>query len=247
MRYDASKRPVVLNPRPLCCVFATLFLAACSTETGGGATFESARFVADRIVGKSAEPSLVFNPAYRYMRVTQGDSVAYLVLGYVDPLQEGPVEVWYSAKREVVRLAQGRILGTTGLTSDWRRVRAEDVPSWDTLLRGPGEARYRRWRDVMPGYHFNIDDRVHVVRLSSYAPVALRGRPAATLTWFEERDDTLSAGADPLPPARFGVARDEDGLVSVVYSEQCLSADVCYTFERWKAPSTTAPSAAAGS
>lgn len=237
----------MVNLRPLCCAFTTVFLSACGTATGGGATFESARYLAERIAGRNTEAAPVFNPAYRYLRVTQGDSVAFLVLGYVDAAPDGPVEVWYSARRELIRLKDGRLLGTAGLTFDWRQVRLEGAPSWDKLLRGPVQAEYRRWRTVMPGYHFGIEDQVQLVRLPTYAPLALKGRSPASLDWFEERDLTRTPGVASLPPARFGVQRDGGGLASVVYSEQCLSSDVCYTFERWEALSTTAPSAAAGS
>ena len=225
----------------------TLFLAACSTGTGSGATYDTTRYLFERVAGRTTESARVFNPAYNYLRVTYENAEAYMVLGYVDSIQGGPVEVWYSGKREVIRLGNGRILGTSGLPSDWREVRIQDAPSWDALLRSSEVTQYRRLRDVMPGYHFGIEEQVKVVRLSAYNPLALKGRSPDSLAWFEERDVARTAGVAALPPARFGVARDENGLASVVYSEQCLSPDVCYTFERWKAPTATAPSTAAGS
>ncbi len=234
----------MLNPRPLCCVLATLFLAACGT--GGGATFESARYVVERASGRIDERQPVFNPAFRYLRATRGDSVAYLVLGYVDPTPEGPVEVWYTGEREVIRLRDGRLVGTSGLTVDWRTTRLADAPSWQRLLSGQGGTSFDRARDVMPGYHADIQEKVNVFRLNAYEPAALKGRPASQLTWFEERAVPRSFDSPALPPARFGVARDAEGAPFVVYSEQCLSPDVCYTFERWT-PAVASRTPTAGS
>jgi hypothetical protein len=60
-----------------------------------------------------------------------------------------------------------------------------------------------------------------------------------TLTWFEE---TAASGgfrlpgtaSDALPPARYAVDLS-GGQETVVYAEQCLVADFCFTWQRWSA------------
>ena len=70
--------------------------------------------------------------------------VAFLVLGYVDTSSDGPVEVWYSGSGEVVRMRHGRVVGTTGLSTDWRAVRFRDESN--RARRQVGRARNRLLR-----------------------------------------------------------------------------------------------------
>ncbi|WP_295525485.1 YjbF family lipoprotein [uncultured Pseudacidovorax sp.] len=238
-------RPLIVNPRPFCCAFTALLLTACST--GGGAITESGRYLFNDFFGRTDSSTPSFDPALSYLRATKGGAVAYLVLGYVDSTPSGSVEVWYSARREVLRLRNGRLVGTTGLDLDWRASQTVGLPSWQTLMLTQQEASYRRTRDIEPTYQFGIDEQIRIVRLASYKPIALQSHPSASLTWFEEHAESLVPGAASLPPSRFGVAVADDGSPYVVYSEQCLSADVCYSFERLQAPPATAAAAAAGS
>ena len=63
------------------------------------------------------------------------------------------------------------------------------------------------------------------------------------LTWFEERIQSepqtgatilsaLSSKDRILPPARYAVDF-RDGYEFVVYGDQCLSEDFCFTWQRW--------------
>jgi hypothetical protein len=60
---------------------------------------------------------------------------------------------------------------------------------------------------------------------------ALAGLKAADLVWYEE---TVLATGRPLPSARYGL-RDKDGVRTVVYGEQCLSAQFCMSWQTWPA------------
>jgi hypothetical protein len=81
---------------------------------------------------------------------------------------------------------------------------------------------------------------------------ALRGVDPARLTWFEERIQPADragllrreSGADALPPAKYAVeiAGDKE---TVVYSEQCLAKDFCFTWQRWSAAMQEAQQVAA--
>lgn len=185
----------------------------------------------------TAEPT--FNPNYRYLRVKTGEQTVFMVLGYIDQRPEGAVEVWYSGSGEVLRLLDGRLVGTSGLSTDWREVRFSKLPAWS----GEAAAKtYVRERDMMPGYRFGIRDEVVLAPIDAPGQSALAGRPAASLRWYEERSTSRPASAS-LPPARFGVLQ-AGGAPRVVYSEQCISNDLCMSFEQWT-PSSPAPVAAA--
>ncbi|MFT4268031.1 MAG: YjbF family lipoprotein [Xenophilus sp.] len=184
------------------------------------------------------------NSQFNYLRVHLGGGEAYLALGYVDPLPEGPTEVWYSGSGEVVRTRQGRIVGTTGLSTDWRSVRFSAEPPWAAPAGGAeASAHFTRERDLMPGYRAGIRDEIQRVAIARPAHSRMTQQYATPVQWFEERSTTLPASA-ALPPARFAVTRIDD-QPQVVYSEQCLTQELCLSLERWKPAGGAA--AAAGS
>lgn len=178
---------------------------------------------------KNVEPPITFNPQYLYLRTVLNGQVNYLVLGYVDPRPEGPVEVWYSGAGEIVKLRDGHIVGTGGLPVDW--LDARGVPPSSS---SPMPSTYVRERDLMPGYRFGVRDQVTRVPVAPPAPgqTTLKGVQPSSLRWYEER--STSAQADgALPTARFAVSTGP-GEPVVVYSEQCVTPDICLSFERWK-------------
>jgi hypothetical protein len=184
--------------------------------------------------GKESTPTIKPNPSYRYLRVeVEGRPSALLVLGYVDAHPLGNIEVWYSAKREVIKIQNGRIVSTTGLELDWRSVLFPTPPLVWTALPVQGVV-YSRLRDEMPGHHYAIADQLALKPWPGvpplHLPASLSIEQASSYQWF--REDTLSTTAQPLPPAWFawGVHR---GQPTVVYSRQCLSATFCLRLQRW--------------
>ena len=184
------------------------------------------------------------NPNFRYLRVTIGGRVALLALGNVDSHPQGPIEVWYSAEREVLRLQHGRLVGAVGLTTEWRDVSLPELPSWSVAARANQAYLWTRTRDVMPGYRFGVKDALSLRVVSEPKRSALQGLDPQRLTWFEERAESGSvAGLSavfgnsstvdiPLPPARYAVDL-QGGRETVVYGEQCLAAELCFTWQRW--------------
>ncbi|WP_027730617.1 YjbF family lipoprotein [Variovorax paradoxus] len=194
----------------------------------------------------SPSDSHTFRPEFSYLRATFEGRTVFLVLGYVDPHPEGPTEVWYSGSGETVRLRNGRLVATAGLTTDWRAVRLANTPAWAKATTTT-TTRFQRERDLMPGYRSGIRDDIEQRPIEPPTDSLLAGRPASSLRWIEERSSTRPASAS-LPPARFGLAQVGDKL-EAVYSEQCLSRDLCLSFERWNpsAPANVASTSAAGS
>lgn len=185
------------------------------------------------------------NPNYRYLRVTIDGRVVLLALGDVDSHPQGPIEVWYSAEREVLRFQNGRLVGAVGLTTEWRDVSMPELPSWTVVARGGDQIlRWTRTRDVMPGYRFGVKDALWLRVVAEPKKSALKDWDPQRLTWFEEQVEAdpvvsrsgvfghLSAADPPLPPARYAVDL-RDGRETVVYGEQCLAPDLCFTWQRW--------------
>jgi hypothetical protein len=206
-------------------------LSACTPGTT--AIVDSVRNVVPREAGVADSARL--NPQFRYLRVTVAGQTALLVLGYVDAHSQGPIEVWYSGLREVLRLQNGRIAGALGLTTEWRSVEAvSPVPSWTSVARAAGPVSWTRLRDVMPGYRYGVRDSLSLRRIAALQNSSLKGLDPAGLVWFEERLEGDPGEDTWLPPARFAV-QIRDGRETVVYSEQCISRDLCFTWQRWPA------------
>jgi hypothetical protein len=212
------------------------FLGACST--GQSAMVESIREVLP--FGKTAAAAPSLDPKFAYLRITRGKHVGLLWRGDTERSAEGVVEVYYSGGGEVVRLLDGRIVGALGLVTEWRKV-SLSAPSWRAVAGTPGGASFVRVRDVMPGYRSGIRDQVTVRPITAPAASALRGVDAKALAWFEERivpagSSLLGSRGDErdraLPTARYAVDLSQV-QEQVVYAEQCLAADLCFTWQRW--------------
>lgn len=193
-------------------------------------TFQSAIWGPEVVSGKN------LNPAYAYLRTTVGKRVAFLALGYNEPHPQGLVEVWYSAEKEAIRLQNGRLIGAGGTLTEWRQVRMPVLPTWRALANMGKIYTWERVRDVMPGYRFNVADRLQVQVIAPPSRHQLLGVPASSLTWFEELRISGEGGdpAEALPPAHYAVEFTGD-TERVVYAEQCLSAELCFTWQRWRA------------
>ena len=222
-------------------------LSACSS--GSNAILQTLSYAYERNPGVN---NARLNPNFRYLRVTIGGRVALLALGDVDSHPQGPIEVWYSAEREVLRLQNGRLVGAVGLTTEWRDVSQPALPSWSAAARADQAFRWTRTRDVMPGYRFGVNDELSLRVVPEPAHSKLQGLDPQRLIWFEERIESVPAAGLaavignwrafdlPLPPARYA-ADIRNGEETVVYAEQCLAADLCFTWQRWPArPLSTA-------
>jgi hypothetical protein len=212
-------------------------VAGCSS--GMDAAVRTAEY-AVRGEGRSAAQ---LDPRFRYIRVTTQGRSAFLALGNEDSDPLGPIEVYYSAQREVLRLQNGRLAGATGMTTEWRNVTLPKLPSWSQLAVAQTPMYWVRLRDVMPGYRYGVQDSLSLQRISPPSKSELQNVDPKTLTWFEERvapnGDRSSLAKvlrgddkDLLPPARYGLDL-RDGKEVVVYGEQCLAADLCFTWQRW--------------
>ncbi len=174
---------------------------------------------------------------YEYLRIqVKGNTAAMLVLGFLDPHPNGPVEVWYSGTREALRIQNGRVVGMTGATHDWAGVRMEPMPpAWESIR---SDYKYTRYRDQMPGYAFGITERVTLSPLNAPPSIdllaSLTKDKAQTYQWYREQSapQPLQSSQDALPDAWFAWGKHR-GAFTVVYSEQCLAPGFCLRMQRW--------------
>jgi hypothetical protein len=217
-----------------------LLLAGTGCSSGTGAIFETMGNVVQR---SGAAEHARLDPNFRYLRVTIEGRVALLALGNVEPASPTPVEVWYSAEREVLRFQSGRLVGATGLTTEWRNVKLPEFPAWSVLARYGEPQHWLRTRDVMPGYRFGVLDSLILRPIEPPGRSSIEGLPPRQLAWFEETSEreVRTSGGRPLlerdrvknlPPARYAVDL-RGGREEVVYGEQCVAADLCFTWQRW--------------
>jgi len=203
-----------------------ILLAACTSS--GTAIWESIR-TGFRSAPPVDQSSLSGDVSYIRLQI-DGREV-YLALGYVDEHPRGPVEVWYSEGREVLRLQGGRLVGTAGLSTEWRGVVMPELPSWRAMVAGH---RWTRQRDVMPGYRMGVTDTLEVRGISAPKGVKLVGFEGVELAWFQETARTVpDEPALRLPPVRYAVHVGEDGTETVVFAEQCVAADLCFSWQLW--------------
>lgn len=169
---------------------------------------------------------VAFNPNLAYLRVSIEDRTLFLARGYIEADPRGNVEIWYSAEGEVIRLQNGRIIGTTGLATDWRNIRYTPSPAWDQI--GTLGITSHRIHDEMPGYRFDVSEAVTLRPIPAPSSSKLVGIPAQSLRWLEEQ----SIGPIPLtPPWRYALSGGPS--TAVVYAEQCFSEMYCLSWQRW--------------
>jgi len=92
-----------------------------------------------------------------------------------------------------------------------------------------GESWFDRVRDESPGYRYGIAEKLRIRSIAAPADSQLKNIPPASLSWFEESVQ----GDTGLPSARYAVKSDSGGHPSVMYAEQCLSSEYCFSWQVW--------------
>ncbi len=174
------------------------------------------------------------NPTYRYLKVSYSHGAALLVLGYVDADAKSsqPIDVWYSGDKEVIKLQDGRIVATSGLSYDWLAVRYQGVPSWTQLLANPAQtpAPYSRSVDLKNNYQFGKVQTITLTRIAKPAAHNLQGVSGQGAVWFEEKTEPSQ-----LPATIYAAVPNwnQSGQAKVVYTWHCFKQDDCFAMQTW--------------
>jgi hypothetical protein len=215
-------------------------LGACAS--GGDAIWQTLQNVWGGTIDVSRA---TLNPQFRYLRLVVDGQVVLLALGYTDAHPQGPIEVWYSAEKEVIRLQNGRVVGASGTTTEWRSVSIPNIPPWSVAAKSSTPIRWIRTRDVMPGYHYGAKDYLVTKVVDPPKRSQLQGIDPHALVWFEEHYESSPNGSvfpigetlNRLPPAKYAVSIGHS-TESVVYAEQCLAPNLCFSWQRWPVPAS---------
>jgi len=173
------------------------------------------------------DPALMVSRGFEYLLIEINGRKTAMALGNREEvLDAGRVVVherWYSGHREMIHMVDGRIQTAFGLTVEWRGQRSAP-PSWTALTGSEQPVNWRRELDVMPGYRFGQTDQIQT-QLSS-APRGAPAMPADALWVSDTVRSPQPVGGDWLFVQHFALQQGR-----VVYSEQCLSPDVCFKFK----------------
>ncbi len=210
-----------------------LFLAVISTA-GCAPQWLTIRDAAQQML-KGGSSQAVDNaelPAGGYfLRVITGGHTAMLALERVEPHPNGRILVWTSGLGEVLRVQEGRLIGATGLRTEWVQVTIPPLPDWPVIAARAKPLQWVRTRDLRPGYRFGVSDFLTLRPIPAPESSELRILDPKSLSWFEERfENPPAAGAPVLPAARYAVRLSTE---TVVYAEQCLAPDLCLIWQRW--------------
>lgn len=212
-------------------VFILIGLSACSTFEANPVIPMMHRIFPQGVAAERTG----FAPPYHYLRVAVDDNVIFMASDTQRIDATDTACVWYSAGREVLRFQNGRLVAAVGLATEWRAVVLPVLPSWSVLAAAKEPVRWTRIRDVMPGYRYGVNDSLLLQRIPAPKDSRLKGIDPHALTWFEERFDTQHndvSTQQTLPLARYAVAF-RDAQETVVYGEQCVSAKLCFSWQRW--------------
>ncbi len=223
----------MLTVRSVVSSLLSLTLAGCASNT---LLSEVTTAVFRQYMGRATDitTNAPLNPAYRYLKVdVPGKSSAILVLGYVDAHAQGDIQVWYSAQGEVLKTQQGRIVGTAGLEVDWLAVRFPSAPpDWSQVTQQT--TSYTRVRDEMPSYRYSITEQIKMEAMSERPAILLSStfllNTAIQYEWV--RESVIASTVQALPPSWYAFVAHKNKR-RLVYSYQCLSAQLCLSVQPW--------------
>jgi hypothetical protein len=165
-----------------------------------------------------------YKTGYEYLQVKVAGRQAVMALGQRHKDGRNTQEYWYSGQREMLYLQNGRIQQALGMTHEVRE-QLQQSPDWELLTQARAPYAWQRTLDVQPGYRYGVKEYVVTQKFApNRAQQELLTQPAL---WFE---DTVTSKAEDGKSWKY---KQVFALVShqVVYSEQCVAQDLCFTLK----------------
>jgi hypothetical protein len=166
-----------------------------------------------------------FQPGFEYLAVNLNGRKTHIALGHRVKQGDTLHEYWYSGEREMMHLANGRIVEVQGMTYEVRATTTE-VPSWQSIADSSQYIVWSRQRDVMPGYRYGLVEYVISQKVTPSAKERdlIKNENAI---WVEEEIKSKNTdGKAWIYGDLFAIVNDQ-----VIYSQQCVSAALCFTLQ----------------
>jgi Group 4 capsule polysaccharide lipoprotein gfcB, YjbF len=217
--------------------FLVVFISGCASTAP---TPENSAWTGllDSFQINSSDPtaSVPLSLATWYLKVQVPDTPpALMAFGYLEAHTNPPTEVWFSGGGQIIKIREGRVVATHGLTVDWKDVSSPlGWPQWPAETNV--ETHYTRIRSTMPGYDVGIREHMRVTLISAPSTPVSKLIPGASdlkvSQWRWYREEVVSSPRSKLPHAIFATAKVQ-GTTVVAYSQQCLSETFCLHIMRW--------------
>jgi hypothetical protein len=231
-------------------LFLLLNLQACSTASDAALkTAKSAFLNTSSLIEQST-----LNPQFSYLRVNVAGLDALMVKGYIDKDEKGPIDVWYSSDGSLLRLQQGRYLGSVGFDTNWQNVSYQNTQSLNKMmaefdrpnqspklssLRGfyaSEQYYFSRSHSEMPSYKTVLNERLsaHVSKdTPSNIPKTMQSYLSGKdLIWVNEQITQSNSGALPKTQSWYGFQKLTNQY-ELVIGQQCLTTTFCITWMPW--------------
>jgi len=171
------------------------------------------------------------DPKLRYLKVAVNQHEVLMVEAY----RAGGDSVWVSSDLAILKTRNGYLTDLEGFRINWQDVRGLNLATAAQLAK---PTAYTRVRNEMPGYRYQIRERVLVSPLSR-APddVVFTQNIGSSIRWFTEEVVSLSGGQEPSYryPGVFAVDMSQRPY-QVVFGRQCLARDYCIRWQTLEYP-----------
>jgi hypothetical protein len=192
---------------------------------------------------------------YTYLRVNISGLDALMVRGYIDKDSNGSIDIWYSSDGSVLRIQNGRYLGSVGFDKNWRNVLLQNPPNLVKVIsefkRENASPQIRSLSEFYPTEQYfytrsftklpeNVTytgDKVSL-SLSKQAPTSI---PKVMMSYLQNKEinwvsekkegDTNQKNINSTI-AWYGFEKANAGFREVIVY-QCLDTDFCITWMPW--------------
>jgi len=166
-----------------------------------------------------------FQPGFEYLAIELNGRKTHMALGYRLYEDNAIHEYWYSGEREMLHMANGRIVEVQGMTNEVRAT-TKDVPSWQAIADSSQYLVWSREKDVMPGYRYGLVEYVISQKVTPTAKErdVIKNENAL---WVEEEVKSKTAdGKEWIYRELFAIVNNQ-----AIFSQQCVSERLCFRLQ----------------
>jgi len=241
---------IKLFSRLACGLICLLILQACTSASDAALqTAKSAFTSTSKLIEQTS-----LNPQFSYLRVNVSGLDALLVKGYIDKDSNGSIDVWYASDASILRLQEGRYLGSIGFDNNWQNVNYQNSPNFNNIVTEfdrpnpspklssvssfyPIEQYYfSRSHSEMPSYKAVLNEKLSVIvskNAPSNIPKTLKSYlNGKSLIWVTEQSSQSNSEILSNAQSWYGFEKLSNQY-ELVIGQQCLTTSFCITWMPW--------------